>query len=163
MTVEFLCPHCNAEQKADLSAETALPCRNCHQPVSLTISEKIKNAGQIDHCAVCGNTEFYLQKDFNPRLGLLIFALGVLFSYHTKFISLFVATAIDFVLYYVLPTVTICYQCRAIYRGFKENPEHQGFNHLKALKYVPKSQPNNLAQNPNTQLTAGGIAEKSTP
>jgi len=89
----------------------------------------------IDRCAVCGNKGFYLQKDFNPRLGILIFAIGVIFSYHTRFLSLFIATAIDFILYYVLPTVTVCYQCRAIYREGKENPQHQGFHHVTALKY----------------------------
>jgi len=92
----------------------------------------------LERCGVCGHDKFYLQKDFNPRLGLLIFAIGVIFSYHTKFISLFVATAIDFILYYIIPTVTICYQCRAIYRGFKENPAHRGYNHVHALKYIPK-------------------------
>lgn len=134
MNVEFLCPHCRAENKAASDAQHVV-CRNCAQPVELRFTEHSRQSHQIEQCAVCGNQGFYLQKDFNPRLGILIFAIGVIFSYHTKFLSLFIATAIDFVLYYLLPTVTICYQCRAIYRGFTENPGHQGFNHLTALKY----------------------------
>jgi len=135
MNVEFLCPHCRAENRAaDLPREDFV-CKKCGQKVRLPMSAESRDSGLIERCAVCGKNGFYLQKDFNPRLGILIFAIGVLFSYHTKFLSLFIATAIDFILYYVLPTVTVCYQCRAIYRDFKENPQHQGFNHVTALKY----------------------------
>ncbi|MDZ7265903.1 MAG: hypothetical protein ONB48_01025 [candidate division KSB1 bacterium] len=134
MTVEFLCPHCRAENQAG-SDTPLIQCRRCGQTVTLTFSDHSRQSGQIEQCAVCGNQGFYLQKDFNPRLGLLIFAIGVLFSYHTKFLSLLLATALDFALYYLLPTVTICYQCRAIYRDFQVNPAHRGFDHLTALKY----------------------------
>jgi hypothetical protein len=134
MNVEFLCPHCRAENKT-ASEIKQIVCKNCGKSIDLKLTEQSRDSNQVNQCAVCGNQRFYLQKDFNPRLGILIFAIGVIFSYHTKFLSLLIATAIDFALYYLLPTVTICYQCRAIYRGFTENPGHQGFNHLTALKY----------------------------
>ena len=135
MNVEFLCPHCRAENRAEVAPAANAVCKKCGQGVALHVSAEHQPEGMIERCAVCGNHGFYLQKDFNPRLGILIFAIGVVFSYHTKFLSLFIATAIDFILYYALPTVTVCYQCRAIYRDFKENPRHQGFNHVVALKY----------------------------
>lgn len=135
MNVEFLCPHCRAENRAGSLPAENFSCKKCGQNVRLHLSEESQASGMIHDCAVCGNRGFYVQKDFNPRLGLLIFAVGVVFSYHTKFLSLFIATAIDFVLYHVLATVTVCYQCRAIYRDCKENPQHQGFNHMVALKY----------------------------
>ena len=135
MNLEFLCPHCRTENRAGTLPAEDFRCANCGQSVALRLSAESQAAGMVDRCAVCGTSGLYLQKDFNPRLGILIFAIGVLFSYHTKFLSLFIATAIDFVLYYALPTVTVCYQCRAIYRACKENPRHQGFNHVTALKY----------------------------
>jgi hypothetical protein len=135
MNVEFLCPHCRAENRAASLPAEDFACKSCGQKIALLLSEDSRASGIIHGCVVCGKNGFYLQKDFNPRLGLLIFAIGVIFSYHTKFLSLFLATAIDFILYYALPTVTVCYQCRAIYRAFKENPLHQGFNHVVALKY----------------------------
>jgi hypothetical protein len=162
MTVEFICPRCNAEQKTALPAEAILTCRACRQSVSSEVSGKITASGMVDQCLICDHTKFYLQKDFNPRLGLLIFAVGVIFSYHTKFISLFVATAIDFVLYYLIPTVTICYQCRAIYRGFKKNPEHQGYSHVQALKYVPKPKRESAQPIPVTEAVTPQISEQST-
>ncbi len=85
---------------------------------------------------MCGNQRFYLQKDFNARLGLGIFAIGVLLSYHTYFLSLLIATLIDFALYYFLKTVTICYQCRAIYRNFEIDPNHRGFDPHIGMKYT---------------------------
>jgi hypothetical protein len=135
MNVEFLCPHCRTENKSANLPEENFVCKKCNSTVPLTLSETSRHNEQVEHCTVCGNQGFYLQKDFNPRLGILIFAIGVIFSYHTMFISLFVATLIDFALYYMLQTVTVCYQCRAIYRGFKENPAHRGFDHVVALKY----------------------------
>lgn len=135
MSVEFLCPHCRAENRADSLPAEKFVCKKCGQALNLALSRDSAEAGVLERCAVCNDDGFYLQKDFNPRLGILIFAIGVIFSYHTKFLSLLIATAIDFVLYYALPTVTVCYQCRAIYRKFKENPRHQGFNHVVALKY----------------------------
>jgi hypothetical protein len=111
-------------------------CRHCQRSVDLRISESLRRAGRVDACAVCGNDRFYLQKDFNTRLGILIFAVGVLLSYHTYFLSLFIATVIDFILYQVLKTVTICYQCRAIYRNFEEHPDHRGFDPHLGMKYT---------------------------
>ena len=135
MKVEFLCPHCRTENRAESLPAENFVCIKCGQNVALRLSEESRDSGMIHGCAVCGQNSFYLQKDFNPRLGLLIFAVGVIFSYHTRFLSLLLATAIDFVLYHTLPTVTVCYQCRAIYRAFNENPLHQGFNHVVALKF----------------------------
>jgi len=136
MNVEFLCPHCRQELSADLSQMTEMSCRHCQQPVTLRVSESLRRSGRVDACAVCGNQRFYLQKDFNTRLGLLIFALGVLFSYYTYFLSLLIATAIDLALYYVLKTVTVCYQCRAIYRNFEEHPDHRGFDPHLGMKHT---------------------------
>ena len=106
MNVEFLCPHCRAENRAASLPAEDFACKNCGQKIALRLSEGSRASGMIDGCAVCGKNGFYLQKDFNPRLGLLIFAVGVIFSYHTKFLSLFLATAIDFIVFYTLPTAT---------------------------------------------------------
>jgi hypothetical protein len=136
MNLEFLCPHCRGELSIDLSQAQTLSCRHCRQPVDLRVSDNLRRSGRVDACAVCGNERFYLQKDFNTRLGVIIFAAGVLLSYHTYFLSLLIATVIDFILYQVLKTVTVCYQCRAIYRDFEEDPDHRGFDPHLGMKYT---------------------------
>ncbi len=138
-TVEFVCESCERDVLAELNAaEKKHHCPNCKKEYDITLSKNMQQGGKVDRCVICDRIRFYVQKDFNARLGIAIFALGVIFSFHTYFISLFVATLIDFVLYKVLNTVTICYHCRAIYRGFEEDPAHRGFDHELAMSLVEK-------------------------
>lgn len=141
MTVEFICSNCKKDILADLSENNeTIHCPNCSHKVPLRLTNSMKKGGKVDRCAICGKIRFYVQKDFNPRLGLLIFAIGVIFSYHTYGLTLLIATIIDFILYKLLQTVTICYNCRAIYRGFEEDSTHRGFDHNLAMTLVEKKQ-----------------------
>ncbi|NIR50820.1 hypothetical protein GWO43_19645 [candidate division KSB1 bacterium] len=141
-TVEFVCPKCEKDNLAELSSESeqTIICEHCSHSISARLSTSMQQGGKVDRCVICDKIRFYVQKDFNPRLGLLIFALGVIFSYHTYFLSLIIATLIDVILYKVLKTVTICYNCRAVYRGFEEDPTHRGFDHNLAMSLVEKEE-----------------------
>jgi DNA-directed RNA polymerase subunit RPC12/RpoP len=146
MTVEFVCDKCQKDNLTHpLKDGNSIVCPECSNEVAFVLSKGMQAGGKVDRCVICDHIRFYVQKDFNPRLGILIFILGVLFSYHTKFISLVVATAIDFILYKVLNTVTICYHCRAIYRGFEEDPTHRGFDHNLAMSLVEQEDKQNRA------------------
>lgn len=136
MTVEFVCEQCDQDVLVNLDEQKKVSCPKCQKEYQLTLGENLNKANHLNQCQVCGREHLYVQKDFNPRLGILIFVIGVLLSYHTYFISLAVATLIDFVLYKVLNTVTICYHCRTVHRGFKEDPDHKGFDHELAMKLV---------------------------
>lgn len=141
MTVEFVCEQCEKDNLTELLEETTvIKCSNCGHETKKTLTKSMQAGGKLDRCVLCDKIRFYVQKDFNPRLGIIIFVIGVLFSYHTYFVSLFVATLIDFILYQVLKTVTICYHCRAVYRGFEEDPTHRGFDHNLALSLVEKEE-----------------------
>lgn len=135
--VEFICPNCEAEIVYDVQDQVAeVRCGNCGETTRLSLSENVRKGHSVDQCCVCEGHRFYVQKDFNPRLGLLIFLIGVIFSYHTYGITLFVASGIDFVLYKILPTVIICYNCRAIYRGFENGSKFKPYDPNVAIKYV---------------------------
>ena len=141
MTVEFVCDQCDQDILAELSEKvTSIRCRNCDKEYPVELSSSMRKGGKVDRCAVCGKIRFYVQKDFNPRLGLLIFAIGAIFSYHTYGLTLLIATIIDYILYKVLKTVTICYNCRAIYRGFTEDPTHRGFDHNLVMTMVEEEE-----------------------
>ncbi|MFQ5677019.1 MAG: hypothetical protein ACE5G1_14070 [bacterium] len=141
MTVEFVCEQCDKDNLVALSNDLSqIDCQHCGNPTRVKLSKGMQSGGKVDRCVLCDKNRFYVQKDFNPRLGILIFAIGVIFSYHTYFISLAVATLIDFILYKVLKTVTICYSCRAVYRGFEEDPTHRGFDHNIAMSLVVKEE-----------------------
>jgi hypothetical protein len=42
---------------------------------------------------------------------------------------------IDFLAYFLVGEVTVCYACHAVYRGFEKNPEHEAFDLKKLEKY----------------------------
>ena len=144
MTVEFVCEECGRDNTVSLEEKKQLiSCTHCGDQKTASLSASMLKGGRVDRCVSCDRIRFYVQKDFNPRLGILIFAVGVLLSYHTYLISLVVATLIDFILYKVLKTVTICYHCRAVYRGYEEDPNHRGFDHNLAVSLVEQEKVEN--------------------
>jgi hypothetical protein len=48
---------------------------------------------------------------------------------------LIVAALIDAAMYFVVPRITVCYRCRAEFRGRPINPEHEGFELAIGEKY----------------------------
>jgi hypothetical protein len=83
---------------------------------------------RLTRCQCCGLERLYVQKDFNRKLGLAVFAVAALLSVPTWGVSLLVATILDLVLYRLVGDVTICYGCAAQHRGFPVNPDHQAFD-----------------------------------
>ncbi len=86
-------------------------------------------------CAVCGGEEFYVQKDFNRRVGLAVvvttavtaFIVMVIAGHLWGFLVLGAVTLADLVVYRFLPEAEVCYLCQSVYRGFPLAPEHRGF------------------------------------
>ena len=90
----------------------------------------------VDRCPRCAGEQLYVQRDFNQKAGLVIVIVGgVLAPFTPYYSSLFVAGAIDAVLYLVLPEITICYRCGTHFRGFHRNPRHQAFDLHIAEQY----------------------------
>jgi len=133
MTVEFVCEKCEKDVLFELGNSEPKSCPHCQKNYEINLSRSMQNGDKVDRCVVCDRIRFYVQKDFNPRLGLIIFGIGAALSYHTYGLTLLIATIIDFILYKVLKTVTVCYHCRAIYRDFEEDPAHRGFDHELAM------------------------------
>lgn len=129
MRVNFLCPSCSREN-VYVTGEPSegFRCEHCGQEISLEVSASIAGPGVIDTCLVCGKNLFYVQKDFNRRLGCLILLVGAVTSVYTYGLSLVAAAALDWVLYYKLPEVTVCYFCNSLYRGYAPNPGHKAYD-----------------------------------
>ncbi|HSE42098.1 MAG TPA: hypothetical protein VLH08_15135 [Acidobacteriota bacterium] len=101
-------------------------CENCKKNYGSLSSFSTEKG--VAYCIICGCRDLYTQKDFSRKVGLSIVAIGAILAPFTKLISLFVCALIDLILYRVLPMITVCYRCKAIYRGFPNNTDHQGFN-----------------------------------
>jgi hypothetical protein len=138
MEVRFACGTCRAPAAVAVAAgeaEVARECPACGARTVLRFSEGLRARGVADRCAVCDGEHFYIQKDFDQRVGCVVIAIGAALTPWTYGLSLAVCAAIDFVLYRALPDVAKCYVCKATYRGGVRNPAHQPFDLHLLEKY----------------------------
>jgi predicted RNA-binding Zn-ribbon protein involved in translation (DUF1610 family) len=126
--VAFACDACDRAIAATLPRPVAsLDCPGCGHPHALRVEAGLL-AGRVDRCLRCGIERLYVQKDFNRKTGLAIFAVAALLSVPTWGLSLLAATLLDVALYYGLGDVTVCYGCGAQHRGGVRNPAHGPFD-----------------------------------
>lgn len=86
-------------------------------------------------CWYCSNDEFYVQKDFNRKLGvwivtlsaLSVFLVMLLLEHRVGILLLLLIALLDAIVYHLIPTVAVCYLCQGVYRGFPLDPRHRGF------------------------------------
>ena len=95
-------------------------------------------------CPACGCRDLFVRKDFPQKLGLavvVVAAVGFLVlaarpaTFYLGVWVLVVAAAVDLLLYGFVPKVTVCYRCRAEFRGRPLNPDHGPFELAVAEKY----------------------------
>lgn len=86
-------------------------------------------------CWYCSNDEFYVQKDFNRKLGvwivtlsaLSVFLVMLLLEHRVGILLLLLIALLDAIVYHLIPTVAVCYLCQGVYRRFPLDPRHRGF------------------------------------
>jgi hypothetical protein len=137
-SLQFLCPRCEETFlfPASEMPQTAalLSCSYCRLEFGGG-GMAPRPQSPVERCWVCGSTDFYVQKDFNRELGLMIviasamviFLVMLLISPGLGIACLLLIAALDFIVYRALSTCTVCYLCHSIYRGFPPNPAHQAF------------------------------------
>src|SRR4026208_2303746 len=106
----------------------------------------------MDHCPHCGCRELFIRKNFPQNLGLTIVIIaGLTFLILSAFPRLsylgvgvlLAATLLDFLLYFFVRKITVCYRCRSEFRDQPVDPRHGGFELAVAEKYrsIPTSAP----------------------
>jgi hypothetical protein len=113
-------------------------CPRCAHGLFLAGGPTIANTAP-SACAVCGSEFLYWQKDFNQKAGCALVALGAALVPWTYGLSLAVMALVDFVLYQLLPRVSVCYVCKARYRGVPPHPDHRPFDLQTAQTYEARS------------------------
>jgi hypothetical protein len=132
--IAFACPRCGSEATSALDGRGR--CPSCSAETLLDLSPSLCNERIVDRCPPCAGEQFYVQRDFNQKAGLAIVILGgALAPFTPYYASLFVAAAVDAVLYALLPEITVCYRCQAHFRGFARNPRHNAFDLHLAEQY----------------------------
>jgi hypothetical protein len=123
------CPKCDAGlpvQAADSPA--AIKCGRCGREIPLSLTDAVREDSAVDRCPVCSGDDFYIRKDFDPKIGLTVVIIGALISagfywFGRDLIAYGIlgsAALIDLVVYGRLKDVTVCYRCHAEFRGAYE-------------------------------------------
>ena len=129
MEVTVTCHQCGSALPVPATAEPVqINCGRCGQVFLLSFSEAVHTDKQVDHCPVCQGGDFYMRKDFDPKVGVTIVVIGALISagfyyYGLDLVAygiLAAATLIDLVIYSRLSDLTVCYRCHAEFRGAYE-------------------------------------------
>jgi DNA-directed RNA polymerase subunit RPC12/RpoP len=120
------CPKCDAglPVRAD-EAPSAIKCGRCGREIALTFTDALRDDRAVDRCPVCGGADFYIRKDFDPKVGLTVVIIGALVSagfywFGRDLIAYSIlasAALIDLAVYGRLKDVTVCYRCHSEFRG----------------------------------------------
>ncbi|MBC7712336.1 MAG: hypothetical protein H7177_03300 [Rhizobacter sp.] len=138
MTVQFTCKQCGSgiHVYPEVNAHT-IECDVCQTKQEVKFDHNHEESILKD-CPGCARKDFYSQKDFNRKLGVMLFVLAAIIStvmlyfgvnplwYLSSFIFLY---ALDFILFRRLNVIAICYKCQTIFRHVKNIEEIPGFNH----------------------------------
>jgi hypothetical protein len=126
MQVIAHCPKCDAGLPVSATeAPESIHCGRCGQLIQLSFSEGLRADTRVDVCPVCRGSDFYIRKDFDPKVGLTVVIIGALISagfywFDEDLIAysiLACAALIDLIVYGRLGDVTVCYRCHSEFRG----------------------------------------------
>ncbi len=118
-------------------------CPACREEIVLDVPADLFEQRRVSRCALCPGQEFFIRKNFPQKLGLaLVILAGLVASVFyarqnvpATFATLAAVAVIDAVIYLFVGRVTVCYRCRAEYRGVAYNPRHEGFDLATSEKY----------------------------
>jgi hypothetical protein len=126
MQILVKCPKCDAGLPVSAAeAPAAIKCGGCGREIPLTYSAPVRQDRAVDRCPVCDGKDFYIRKDFDPKVGLTVVIVGALVSavfywYGRDLIAygiLAAAALVDLAVYGRLKDMTVCYRCHSEFRG----------------------------------------------
>jgi DNA-directed RNA polymerase subunit RPC12/RpoP len=129
MQLVVKCPKCDSLLPVNAAeAPPAIKCGRCGREVPLGWTDDVSSDRSVDRCPVCGGADFYIRKDFDPKVGLAVVIVGALISagfywFGKDLIAYSIlggAALIDLVVYGRLKDVTVCYRCHTEFRGAYE-------------------------------------------
>ena len=133
MKIVAKCPKCDAGLPVNAAEpQTLIRCGRCGSEVRLDISDEVRSDASVNRCPVCSGADFYIRKDFDPKIGLTVVIIGALISavfywFEQDLIAysiLAAAVLIDLVVYGRLKDVTVCYRCHTEFRGNYKRTAH---------------------------------------
>jgi hypothetical protein len=88
MSVQITCPNCTSsvEIHPDHKAHKA-ECTVCQHSIDVKFTNEHEH-GILKECPVCSRQDFYKQKDFNRKIGVVLFVIAAILSIWTYGMSL---------------------------------------------------------------------------
>jgi hypothetical protein len=126
MEIVARCPQCDAGLPVSVAdAPPVIKCGRCGREMPLAFSDDVRADRIVDRCPVCTGSDFYIRKDFDPKVGVTVVIIGALISASFYWVGrdfiaysiLGSAALIDLVVYGRLKDVTVCYRCHTEFRG----------------------------------------------
>lgn len=144
MRVRRYCPDCMTARELSGSETGELACEKCGKTYGVSF-EGCAGPEGVETCAFCGKRAFFLQKDFDQRLGCLFLALslgmalfvGWRFGWIWFTPALLATVVVDWIVAARVRPVTICYRCDAEYRELPVHPRHRGYDPHVAERDAP--------------------------
>jgi hypothetical protein len=129
MSVQITCPSCHSsiEVHPDQAA-SKVDCEVCKHVCDVHFSAEHEQ-GILKECPVCTRQDFYKQKDFNRKIGVMLFVVAAVLSIWTYGLSLVALYLVDLVLFRRLAAVAICYKCQTNFRNLANMGEIRDFDH----------------------------------
>ena len=145
MQARYYCPDCLAAREHAAADSGDFLCGKCGRPYTASLAETLGGSG-VERCGFCGNRAFFLQKDFDQRLGCLFLALSLALALGVGwrfgwiwFTPVLLATVVvDWIVALRVRPVTICYRCDAEYRDVALHPRHRGYDPHVAERYAER-------------------------
>lgn len=138
-------PACGAWRQAPIVRPGGgeLACPRCQQSQSFQIAPELLNSRAPEACPLCDCREFFIRKDFPQRIGLLLVilfgAVASVFYYFENVVATFATlgslVVVDAIIYLFVGRVTVCYRCRAEFRGVAYNADCEPFDLATSEKY----------------------------
>ena len=143
MRARHYCADCLTWREHCAADSGEFTCAKCAKPYSARCDTALDAEG-VAQCAFCGGHAFFLQKDFDQRLGCLIMAvsLGIALFVGWRFgwiwftPALLASVVVDWIVAAKIKPVTICYRCDAEYREVPIHPRHKGYDPHVAERYA---------------------------
>ena len=129
MEVTLTCPGCgSAMHLTPNESLKSMQCKICQENVEVSFSPK-DDEGKLEVCPRCHRMDFFCQKDFNRKIGVMLFVIAAILSIWTYGISFIVLYIFDLILFKKLGNIAICYKCQTIFRKVSNIAQIRPFDH----------------------------------